>query len=135
MRTRNLALCLLVLLAASAIVTHAQNQPTPPKAEAAEKPARKKPRGRLPNYYRKAGVSQKQTETIYAIQAKYKDRIANLQEQIDALVAERDAEVEAVLTDEQKKRVEQLREEAAKKREERRKEKAAESATDSDSDS
>jgi len=82
---------------------------------------RKKPRGRLPNYYGKVGVSEEQREKIYAIQAMYRPKIEALEKQIAELKAKEDAEVEAVLTPEQKKKVEESRAAAAKKRAERRK--------------
>lgn len=82
---------------------------------------RKKARGRLPNYYRAAGVTKAQTEKIYEIQATYRPKIEALEKQLEDLKSKQDAEVEAVLTPEQKKKVEELREAARKKRESRKK--------------
>ena len=56
--------------------------------------------GRLPMYFGSV-VSETQREKIYAIQAKYAERIRQLQEQLDELKARRGTEIEAVLTPEQ----------------------------------
>ncbi len=83
----------------------------------AEKPAesaakvvkpRKQPRGRLPAYFSKV-VSATQREQIYSIQAKYTEQIERLQEQLNKLVAQRDGDVEKVLTPEQRAEVAQMR--------------------------
>ncbi len=87
---------------------------------AAEKKVAKKPRGRLPAYF-SAVVDAKQREAIYAVQAKYKTQLEELQKQIAALEEQRDKEVDAVLSAEQLAEVNKKREEAAKKREERKK--------------
>lgn len=80
------------------------------KKEAKE---RTKPRGRLPAYYSEV-VSPEQKEKIYDIQQKYFEQIQQLQEQMKELEQQREAEVTAVLTLEQKERVAQLM--AAKKK-------------------
>lgn len=88
---------------------------------AVQKKKRRKLRGRLPNYYGKAGVTKTQRKQIYAIQAMYRDRLQALQDQIDELKAKQAAEIEAVLTDAQKKKVKAFVEAARKKREARKK--------------
>lgn len=95
------------------------------KAEAKKPAAKKKFRGRLPNYYGKVGVSNEQRQTIYGIQAKYHEQIEALERQIAELTEKRDAEIEAVLTPAQKARVKELVEAAKKKRAARKKKKAA----------
>lgn len=96
------------------------------KAEVKKK--RAKPRGRLPAYYGQV-VSPEQRKSIYAIQAKYASQIEDLQKQLTALKSEQNAEVEAVLTDEQKSKVAAAAAEAKAKRDkaaaERKKKKAA----------
>jgi len=87
-------------------------------AASAKKPAAS-PRGRLPLYYGQV-VSGDQRAKIYEIQKSHAPKIEALQAQLDALIKERDAEVESVLTDEQRKRVAELMAEAAKKRAEAR---------------
>lgn len=82
---------------------------------------RRKARGRLPNYYGKVGVSAEQREKIYSIQAQYNSQIKALEKQIAELKEKRDAEIESVLTPEQKKKLAQLRAEAAEKRKSRKK--------------
>lgn len=101
-------------------------EPTIGQEKAAEKekaaPAKvaKKPRGRLPAYYGQVGISSKQRQEIYDVQAMYVKQIADLQKQIDALEKKRDGEVAAVLTPEQKKKVDDLVAAAKKRSEERR---------------
>ena len=82
--------------------------------KAAAKP-RKKPGGRLPAYYNEV-VDQQQREKIYAIQQECKPQIDALKAQLAALMKERDEKIAAVLTPEQKKKVEQLRQEAKARR-------------------
>jgi hypothetical protein len=82
---------------------------------AAQEVPSKKAKGRLPPYY--AGVvSDQQRQAIYAIQEKYGAQIAALQEQLAALTRQRDAEIEGVLTAEQRAKVRELQEAAAAKR-------------------
>jgi hypothetical protein len=81
---------------------------------AAEKKERAQPAGRLPNYYSTV-VSPEQREKIYGIQGKYADQIKKLQEQLTALEVQRDAEVEGVLTPEQKDKVAKLANDAKAK--------------------
>ena len=80
-------------------------------------PAAKKkadPKGPLPAYYGDV-VSGEQREKIYAVMAKYKDKIAKLKQEVDALEEERNKEVEAVLTPDQKEKVAKAKTEAAAK--------------------
>jgi len=62
-----------------------------------------------------SGLPVPQKESIYAIQDKYQAQIAPLAAQIKALMAERDKEIEAVLTPEQLTKVAALKKEAASK--------------------
>ena len=91
---------------------------TPPPAAAAENGAAKKPRGRLPAYYGKV-VTDKQREEIYAIQAKFNEEIAKLQEQLETLSTKRDTEIEKVLTDEQRAEIARFKSERKARRAER----------------
>ena len=72
-------------------------------------------RPRLPMYYGKV-VTEAQRQKIYEIQRKYFPQIRALQKQLEALIAKRDAEIEAVLTPQQKAEIERLRKEAAARR-------------------
>ncbi len=72
-------------------------------------------RPRLPNFYAQV-VTEEQRQKIYDIQRKYFPKIETLRKQLEALVAQRDAEIEAVLTEEQKAKVEQLRKAASERR-------------------
>jgi len=115
----------LIVLGGFAHPTAAQEQDAPAKTVAAKKA--KKPRGRLPNYYKDV-VSQQQREQIYAIQAEYRDKIAALKAQLAAMTKERDEKVAGVLTAEQIQKVEQLKAEAAAKRKKAAAEKKAATA-------
>jgi hypothetical protein len=105
----------------------AQERADAPKADAPkdEAPARTRAqqRGRLPNFYR-AVVTPDQRSSIYAVPTKYEKQIEELELQIDALEAKRDAEIEAVLTPEQREKVKSLEAEAKKRREASRSEAA-----------
>lgn len=104
---------------AIAEVAPAPNDEAPAEAQSPAKaePAAEKPfRGRLPAYYRQV-VTEQQRQAIYRIQAEYAPKIAALRAQLEALIAEQDAKIRAVLSPEQLKRIEQLREEAKKARE------------------
>ena len=90
---------------------------------AAEKKVRKKPRGRLPNFYGQAGISTDQRSKIYSIQADYKEKIDALKKQIADLEEKQNKDFEAVLTPEQLKTVKDLEAAAKKRAEERRKKK------------
>jgi Spy/CpxP family protein refolding chaperone len=87
-------------------------QPAPKKSEKKE---RAQPAGRLPAYYKDV-VTAEQRDKIYALQTKYREQILVLAEQMKKLTAERDAEIEGVLTAEQQAKVKSLRAEASKKR-------------------
>ena len=78
------------------------------------------PRRRLPNYFGQIGISDRQRERIYTLQGEYNSQIDDLQARIDELKAERDTEIEAVLTDAQRNRLEDRLEEARLAREARR---------------
>lgn len=76
---------------------------------------------RLPANYAKIGISEEQRKKIYEIQGKYDDQIAALQKQLADLRAKEKAEVEAVLTPEQKKNLQSVSEESQKKAAEKKK--------------
>lgn len=74
---------------------------------------------RLPNFYRDV-VSDKQRDEVYTIQAAYFEPIEMLTQRLERLQNERDAQIEAVLNAEQKKKVEALRKESRDRAAERR---------------
>ncbi|MEX0718607.1 MAG: hypothetical protein WD066_18585 [Planctomycetaceae bacterium] len=123
--------CLLPLLAVLAsraddsAITNAADDRTVAQAEPADAPATREPaarpprresRGRLPNYYRQVGVSEEQRGRIYGIQSNYQERIAAIEQQLRELTEQRDKEVEAVLTAEQRTELQKLEAEAAARR-------------------
>ena len=95
-----------------------------------------KPRGRLPAYYRQV-VDDTQRTKIYALQAKYRKdsaqitaefgdlskKLAEVRKQLAELKAKESTEIEAVLSADQKKKVDALRAEAAAKRKKKQDEK------------
>jgi hypothetical protein len=90
------------------------------KGDASVKGASAKKSHRLPAYYGSV-VTEKQREVIYKIQDEYQPKIAALTEQLKALKNEQEAKIAAVLTEQQKKRVE----EAAKRKHEAKKTQSA----------
>ena len=90
---------------------------TPGLAPAAEKAEAKKKefRGRLPAYYGRV-VDDAQRKKIYAIQGEFAPGIDALKAQLAALTEERNKQVEAVLSPEQLKTVEDFKAEAKAKR-------------------
>lgn len=77
---------------------------------------RRKP---LPAYYGQIGVNDEQRQQLYSIQDSYEVKLEKLREELKALIAERDAKLEAVLTPGQKSRLKELREAARRKAAER----------------
>lgn len=94
-------------------------------AAKADKKAPKKAKGRVPAYFAQVGLSGEQKEKIYSVQADYNSKIGELKKQIAELTSKRDAEVESVLTETQKKQLDDLRAAAKKKAADRKKKKAA----------
>lgn len=82
--------------------------------------AAKKPSGRLPSHYGKVGLSDEQRTNIYGIQSNYRTQIASLQKQIDSLKEKEGAEIFAVLTPDQQKKLSEFLEAAKKAAEARR---------------
>jgi Spy/CpxP family protein refolding chaperone len=64
---------------------------------------------RVPRFYGQIGLTTEQREKIYAIQAKHMEKIEVLNKQLDELRAKMSAECDAVLTDAQRKLLEQRR--------------------------
>jgi len=67
-----------------------------------------KAKGFLPQNYAKLGLTDAQKQDVYTAQAKYNTEIDKLDAKIRELKAARDKEVKAVLTPEQKKRLEEI---------------------------
>lgn len=105
--------------------TSAQDDAKAKPAAKADKKAPKKAKGRVPSYFAQVGLSGEQREKIYSVQGEYNGKIGELKKQIAELTSKRDAEVEAVLTETQKKQLDDLRAAAKKKADERKKKKSA----------
>lgn len=84
------------------------------KAAAPEKSKEAKSYKRLPAYYGDI-VDGAQKEKIYSLQEKWGKQIDELAEQVKALQKQRDAEIEGVLTAEQKVKLEKTRADAKAK--------------------
>jgi len=87
-------------------------------AATAEQPEKRKARKttvRLPNYYAQV-VDDKQREQIAKIQGEYNAKINALKAQLDELTKKRDAAIEGVLTQEQLKKIADLKAAAKVKR-------------------
>jgi hypothetical protein len=88
----------------------------------------KKAKGRLPAYYADI-VSDEQREKIYAIQARHQEKISELNATLLAATKAMNAEIEGVLSAEQKAKLKAAQEEgAAKKKKAGTEKKAAEDA-------
>lgn len=70
---------------------------------------------RLPMYYGRV-VTEEQRQKIYAIQRDYHPRIAALRKQLEDLLAEQNAKIEAVLSPQQKAELDKIKAEAAARR-------------------
>jgi hypothetical protein len=115
-----IALCtaLFTLMAGTSSISAADGQP-------AGRVVKKIRKGRLPNHYAEV-VTEKQKEDIYKIQEEYKPKIDALKAQLDAVNKEMNDKISAVLTADQKKKVEEA--EAAAKAKSPKEEKAADPA-------
>ncbi len=129
-----LAIAMVFATNANAQTNKAKDKDTSKTAKDDKKPS--KPRGRLPAYFRQV-VDDGQRTKIYALQAKYRKDSAQITAEVSALSkkltevrkklaklkAAESKEVEAVLTAEQKKKVDALRAAAAAKRKKKQDEK------------
>lgn len=97
--------CLLVL---SSGLDGQDKKQDPKKAEAKKDDPPAKLKGMLPTNWRKLGLSDGQVQEIYKVQAKYNEEISKHEAEIRKLKAARDKEERAVLTPDQKKRLEEI---------------------------
>jgi hypothetical protein len=81
-------------------------------AQKADKAATKKAGARLPNYYGKVSTEE-QKDKLREIAQEYAPRIKEKRDELAALIAERDAALDKILTAEQRKELARLREAAA----------------------
>jgi hypothetical protein len=65
-------------------------------------------KGTLPANWKKLGLTDAQVQEVYKIQGKYTEEIDKLEAKIKDLKATRDKELKAVLTADQKKRLEEI---------------------------
>jgi hypothetical protein len=105
MRKNTMLVAVLCLAGTLPILSRAADEKAPSAADA--KPLAAKAAGRLPSHFGKL-VDKTQREKIYEIQTKYAEKIEDLQEQLKELMLQRDAEIRAVLTAEQQKKLDEL---------------------------
>lgn len=67
-----------------------------------------KAKGVLPPNWKKIGLTEDQVQTIYKIQGKYNDEIDKLEAKIKDLKTTKDKEMKAVLSADQKKKLEEI---------------------------
>lgn len=67
-----------------------------------------KVKGTLPPNWKKIGLSDDQVQSIYKIQGKYNDEIDKLEAKIKELKTTKDKEMRAVLSADQKKKLEEI---------------------------
>lgn len=65
-------------------------------------------KGTLPANWAKLGLTDDQKQKVYKVQADYKEKLADLEKQLKDLKDTEKAEMEKVLTDEQKKRLKEI---------------------------
>ena len=94
--------CLLVLSAGTF------GQDTKPKEEPKKSDPPAKVKGTLPANWGKLGLTDTQVQEIYKIRNKHNEEIAKLKAKIAELESTRDKESKAVLTAEQKKRLDEI---------------------------
>lgn len=82
---------------------------------AAQDEKMEKGRGRLPSYFgnEQVAVTEEQRAKLLVIQEEYREKVEDLQEQLTALLNERNMKLEEILTPAQKETVAKLRSEAA----------------------
>ncbi len=103
-------------VAAESAAAPAEKSEAPAAVPAQGKPAATKGKGaktgqlkgRLPPYFG-AVVTPELREKIYAIQAEYDPKISELRKEIEALTNARDEKIYALLTPEQRKKIEELK--------------------------
>ncbi len=96
--------CLLVL--SGGLV--GQDKKDEPKKEDKKTEPLAKAKGVLPQNWKKLGLTDAQVQDIYKVQNKYDGEIDKLQVKIDELKANRTKDTKAVLTAEQKKRLDDI---------------------------
>lgn len=122
MRSKVATILVCGLLVAGSIGVNVRSDATAQEAKKADSEKKAKASGdRLPAYYAKIGLSEAQRKSIYAIQNKFEAQIEELEKKIADLKSQQTAEIEAVLTDEQKKALAAAVEEGKKKAAEKKK--------------
>ena len=98
----------LVVLSGSTIGDEPKAKPDPKKDEKKEDPPAGKLKGVLPPNWKKVGLTDAQVQDIYKVQNKYDTEIDKLQAKIEELKANRTKDMKAILTTEQKKRLDDI---------------------------
>jgi Spy/CpxP family protein refolding chaperone len=105
---RTMLLSVAVILAFGAHI-YAQPKADAKKGKAAEKAKETAVKGRLPMYFGKLELDEKQKQQIYVIQSTHDPKIDKLEDEIKALKDKRDSEIFDVLTKAQQKALTDLK--------------------------
>jgi len=106
-------------MAGLTLIGFAQDAPKPgnkPGAAAVDANAKTPAKGRLPAHFGKLGLSDPQKQQVYTVQSKYETQLAALEEQIAALRSQRDQEIEALLSPDQRAILGRIRKDVEDKR-------------------
>ncbi len=105
----------LALLVAFGVLTPAlafQDKDSKDDKKEGKKDGKKEPpklKGMLPPNFKKLGLTDKQVQTIYKLQADFKEKTDELKAKLDKLKKEERDKIEAVLSPEQMKRLKEIR--------------------------
>jgi Spy/CpxP family protein refolding chaperone len=91
----------------------AQEPKDPPKSSAAKAGESQQdpavvPRGQLPPNWRQLGMTEEQKNKVYAVQGKFRARMADLEKQLKEIKAEERKELEKLLSPEQRRKLKEL---------------------------
>ncbi|MBN9118522.1 MAG: hypothetical protein J0I06_05075 [Planctomycetes bacterium] len=98
----------LLVLSGGSIGQENKGKEDPKKEDKKKEEPAPKVKGVLPQNWRKLGLSDAQVQDIYKVQGKYDTEIDKLQAKIDELKANRLKDMKAVLTADQKKRLDDI---------------------------
>jgi hypothetical protein len=100
--------CLAVLLGSMFVLSGGLVGQEPKKDDPKKDDPPVKLKGTLPMNWKKIGLSDDQVQSIYKIQGKYNKEIDELEAKVKDLKATKDKEMKAVLTPDQKKKLDDI---------------------------
>lgn len=99
---------------------HTANKPVAPEGTKASSESKKAAGARLPRHFGQIGLSAEQREQVKAVMDKYAGQIKELEAKINDLKAKREGELHSLLTEAQKKAIEEAKVREEKDREARK---------------